>query len=350
MLKALEQITKESIYLTNYNGSLTWNSAKLLVPDEVKGAVVLDATASVNSVYKLFDKAVIWSPPEGVRNYQNVTLHVSTGHKVGKQSMVENAKEEAVKVEGFLSDLFKTQGDRHQALVVTHKDVEPVLINKVDPGKTVVGHWGAVQGRNKWKDCDTIMMWGLPYKPDFCTMNVYQVLQGPVSPTEADPETKAEMNQARRDLKMGWVMTDILQAFNRIRCRKTIDSEGNCPKAEGYILFKSKDEAEEILEVIQREMPGINIDRAWEFNGGTVKRRNRKSNAEAALISYFDTMDKGRWSKSDVQKFLGISQRKMNELVALAKDHGSTVGQVMIKAGVHIIQKGPRSPVYFDKP
>lgn len=131
---------------------------------------------------------------------------------------------------------------------------------------------------------------------------------------------------------------------------KEIDEQGNCPKAEGYILFKSKAEAEEVLSVIEREMPWINIDRAWEYNGGKVKKRNRKSNAEAAIISFFETMDRGRFSKSEVQKFLGISQKQMTRMVAQAKDPESTVSQAMAKAGVHLIQKGPRSPVYFDKP
>ena len=66
-------------------------------------------------------------------------------------------------------------------------------------------------------------------------------------------------------------------------------------------------------------------------------------------MRYFETMDRGRFSKSDVQKFLGISQRKMAELVALAKDSESTIGQAMAKAGVKLEAKGKGKATYFDK-
>src|SRR5205814_90630 len=83
--------------LSNWNwyakklASHTMNTARLIVPDDINGAVILDATASSNLIYKLFDSRVDIVPvPSKARTYGNVTLHVSWGHAVGKASMVRN--------------------------------------------------------------------------------------------------------------------------------------------------------------------------------------------------------------------------------------------------------------------
>ena len=271
VLKALEHMAKEFIYYANHNGKQTWNTARLLVPEDVKGAVVLDATANVNTIYELFDKAVVWTPPKDVRNYQNVTLHVSTGHKVGKESMSKDAQAVCRDLLSDLEGRFSKENDK--ALIVTHKDVEPVLMSYNPKFEMWTGHWGALQGRNIWKDCNRIVLFGMPYKPNVVSMNTYQAFKGPVSPDVAMPEEKEVMDRTREELKVGWLITDILQAFNRIQCRKVIDSEGNCPEAEGYILFKSQEEADRILPVIQQEMPGISIDWSWELETGKKKVR-----------------------------------------------------------------------------
>ena len=77
-LKSVGHILRAWAYYMKDGKYHILNNARLLVPEGVKGAVVLDATAAVNVVYQLFDKANVVQPPAGVRNYQNVTLHVST--------------------------------------------------------------------------------------------------------------------------------------------------------------------------------------------------------------------------------------------------------------------------------
>ncbi len=344
-LKSMEHLVKEFMYCANYNGKLTWNTARLLVPEDVKGAVVLDGTASTNTIYQLFDYAAPWSKPEGVRNYQNVTLHVSVGHKVGKQSMVENGQEVC---EQLLNDLNGRLNSDSKVLIVTHKDVEPILKTFKPDFQMETGHWGAIQGRNLWNDCDTVVIFGIPYKPEICSTNAYQALKGPIAPEEIDPDTLEQMKQAKRNLKMGWIISDIIQAFNRIRCRKTIDAEGNCPLAEGYIAFKSKDEAEEILNAIRKEMPGIKIDWTWEL--ATGEKRPKKSNFEEALRKYIETMSRGQYSKTDVAEYLGASPRTMDKLIDKAQNHESAINKAMTDNEVTLVTgKGRGNPTYFIK-
>jgi len=349
ILKALEHMAKQFVYYAHHNGNQTWNTARLLVPEDVKGAVVLDATAGINTIYELFDKAVVWSAPENVRNYQNVKLHVSTGHKVGKESMSKNPQSICRDLLSDLEGRFSEEDDK--ALIVTHKDVEPVLMSYNPKFEMETGHWGALQGRNMWQDCNKIVLFGMPYLPNVLTMNAYQVFKGPVSPDLATEDEKEHMDQTRAKLKRGWLITDIIQAFNRVQCRKVTDGEGNCEPTEGYVLFKSMDEAQQIIPVIEREMPGIEI--VWSSMMETSKKKKTRvsrSDAVDSFCKFLEVMDQGECSKTDVQNHLGLSPRKMDELVKQARDPESKVGQAMLENEVTLKQKRKGKSLIFNKP
>jgi hypothetical protein len=71
------------------------NSARCMIPDDAPCAVVLDATATTNGVYKLLPNMTVIEAPKGARCYANVHLHVSRGHKVGKGSLLTEARDGA---------------------------------------------------------------------------------------------------------------------------------------------------------------------------------------------------------------------------------------------------------------
>jgi len=162
-VRDLNNIFKSWRYYASAKARPTFNTARLLVPDKIKGAVVLDATASCDVLYKIFDRAYPIIPPPHSRNYQNVTLHVSKGHKVGKRYMRNNAKELSGQL---IAQLNEDLGEGRKVFFCTHKDVEPVLMTcdeKLNPGadKWMTGHWGYVDGSNKWRDCDTAVIFGI---------------------------------------------------------------------------------------------------------------------------------------------------------------------------------------------
>jgi hypothetical protein len=152
----------------------TLNTARLLVPDSVKGATVLDATASANVIYTLFDKAKVITPPKGVRSYKNVTLHVSRGHKVGKVHLRNSGGPDIAR----LMETLNAQLGSRKVFVVTHKDTEAKLQARPSSFELLTGHWGAVDGSNAWRDCDAAVIFGLPYRPDTWTANAFFALQG----------------------------------------------------------------------------------------------------------------------------------------------------------------------------
>jgi hypothetical protein len=331
-IKNLNNIFKSWRYYASNESKPTFNTARLLVPDDVKGAVVLDATASSDVIYKLFDQAVPITPPPHSRNYQNVTLHVSMGHKTGKRYMRNNAKELSGQL---IAQLNEELGEDRKVFICAHKDVEPVLITcdeKLNPkeNKWMTGHWGDVDGSNDYRDCDTAVIFGLPYRPDTWTANVFMALQGPQENEWFQDSSSREYEgyeDIRKALKNGQITTSIIQAINRVGCRKVIDDLGNCPKTDVYILLPKNELGDDILEGIRKLMPGIKI-KNWNYDS-ISRRKVRRSNHEPALIKYFETMDIGRIASSGLKNFLGIPPTTFERLVTKMKDKTTELYKAM---------------------
>ena len=63
------------------------------------------------------------------------------------------------------------------------------------------------------------------------------------------------IDDIQRGLQLSQITVSILQAINRIRCRRVIDEYGNCKSSKIYLLIPHGDDGEEILNGICNEMP-----------------------------------------------------------------------------------------------
>jgi predicted Rdx family selenoprotein len=332
-LKSLHSIFRSWVYYAKIDGRHTLNTARLLIPEGVKGAVVLDATASSNVLYEVFDDAEVIASPPGSRSYRNVTLHVSDGHRVGKGFMEENTQDVC---SGLVSDLNHRLAGR-KVLIITHKDVEPVLASFETAFDLSTAHWGKVDGSNEWRDCEAAVIFGLPYRPDTWPANVFMACQG-VRDSEWLNGTDRRFGRhrdIRRALKTGQMIVNVVQAINRARCRRVIDDQGNCPPTDVYIMLPKDHLAEEMLDGIKREMPGIVVVKDWDFIG--QKKRARRSNHEQALMKYIQNMETGSQAMGTIKRILGISQATMERLTASMKDPDSELAGVMADSGVQYV-------------
>ena len=345
-IRDLNNIIKSWIYYAHTEYQPTLNTARLLVPDNVQGAVVLDATASSNVLYDLFKPAEVISPPPGSRNYQNVTLHVSRGHKVGKRFMKNKAKELSRELIGELNERL---GENRKVFICTHKDVEPVLDSYEPRFNLMTGHWGAVDGSNDYRDCDTAVIFGLPYRPNTWSANVFMALEGPQATEwlqESDKRSWKGYEDIRKSLKNGQIITSIIQAINRVRCRKVTDPEGNCPDTDIYLMLPDDGIAEEILEGIKKEMPWIKT-REWNFS--SARRQVKRSNHESALSKFIINMNIGRQAISIVKKTLGMSSTTCETLIKKMRDERSDLYKAMTKVGAKYISEGPGKRAFIVK-
>lgn len=339
-LRDLHNIFRTWMYSTAGDGkdAYSFNSARLLVPPQVKGVVVLDATAGSNLMYEVFDDAMVVSPPPGTRSYRNVTLHVSRNHVTGKRQLTANAKKMS---QLLVEDLSERLSPDRKAFVVCHKMVEPVLSSFETPFDLSTGHWGAVDGSNQWQDRDTAVIFGLPHLPGAWAPNVFMAMQGPQA-TEwlRSSEARAfkRSSDIREALVVGQMTVSVVQAINRIRCRRVIDSEGNCPTSDVYIMLPKGSLGDALLEGIKREMPDIVVKEDWDIKAGKCKAR--RGNYDAALVLFAKAMRSGRVAVSNVKKELGIPARTFDRLAAKLKDEASDLYRLLVDAGVHYVIEG----------
>jgi hypothetical protein len=348
-LRQLDMIFRSWVYYAKVPGhGHTLNTARLLVPEEVKGAVVLDATATSNLIYQLFEHARVLPPPEGVRNYRNVTLHVSRGHKVGKVSM---RKEGDQLVSAVFDDLRGRLSPNRSVFAIGHEETEPKVLLQEAPFEVRAGHWNAITGSNAWRDCDVAVVIGLPYRPDTWTANTFMALQG-VQTTEwlrSNRRPFGDHEDIRGAIKRGQVVSDLAQAINRIRCRKVIDAEGNCPAADVYLLLPNGPEGNDILAGLVKLMVGIKVQ-PWTLAGApSAAKRGRKAGTNgirrqvAAAHAYLKAAMPGKTSKRELTSALHLSAKAWDALVASAAD----LLALGIDYRVEGVGRGARS--YFHK-
>jgi hypothetical protein len=155
------------------------------------------------------------------------------------------------------------------------------------------GHYGNVDGKNHWNDCNKFLLMGLPYRKPHHTANLLLGIRE-IEDRE-DYMSKDSTRKLRDVLHRKAVTADVIQAINRVRCRRTVDVEGNCLPVEGYLTLPRDKTGEDILSAIREEMPDVVIieHHDWSLTdtkrGRTVRgpdvkianalRRTAKSNA-----------------------------------------------------------------------
>ena len=62
---------------------------------------------------------------------------------------------------------------------VCHKAVKPLMAASAPKEfELLCGHWNNIDGANDYRDCEAVIMTGLPYLPDTWTANTFMALQG----------------------------------------------------------------------------------------------------------------------------------------------------------------------------
>ena len=163
VLTQVEAVMTQWAYYARRGNVHSINSASFLIPWDVPGPVVLDATANANFLWDLFGPmAHIVPTPSKVRDYSTVTLHIARAKGVGKTTMVPNIK---TRFPRLLHSLESELGSDRSVFLCMHKDAEHVALSYAHPfARFDVGHWGAVDGRNDWATHDAAVIFGLPYR------------------------------------------------------------------------------------------------------------------------------------------------------------------------------------------
>jgi hypothetical protein len=296
----------------------TLQTSRLIVPEGMKGAVVLDATASTNLAYELYPLATVAKPVANVRTYKNVTIHVKRGH-TGKIAARENADERLP----AMFDYFNERITGKDALFICHKDVEAKALAHATTFKLNVCHWGMLDGSNEWRDCDTAILYDLHHRPHGWAISTYFALQG--VQTDDWLNSRVRNYGDHKDVVAAMVdlqtITDLLQAVNRIRCRRVIDGQGNCPEADIYVTVPVGDRGNTILDKLKKHMPGIVICQ-WDIStqAHTRKARSDGGKFKTTLYNYLRIVPSGRYLIQTLMDDLAIKASTMKRIIKDGKE------------------------------
>jgi hypothetical protein len=319
VLKDIEAVLSRFAWYQKQGKFHSLNSSRLIIPEGLLAPCVLDATANQQMLWQLLeDRAQLVPIPVGSRNYKNVKLFIATLRDTGKNATNEKAATRFPKILKYLQD---NDGVNRKVLFVTHKDsTHHALQYKPDLKEFYVGHWGALDGKNEWKQCDTVVIASLLFRPTTFGTNIFLAAQGDQPREWFDRPSWRDYTNIKETIEAKQIANDVIQAINRIVCRTVNDVEGNCPNAEVYLVLPTDAKGDQILSAIEAEMPGIEVCPWKGALDDEAKAVIRRGSSHEALINLIENLPYGDIPMSLVKSEVGLSLHNFKKLGATLKD------------------------------
>ncbi|NSL72448.1 hypothetical protein C6Y62_11575 [Hyphomicrobium sulfonivorans] len=337
-LKDCEAIMRRWAYYYRKGKDDTFNSSQLLIPPGLPGPVVLDATASQNFSWRLLGtRANIAAIPTGTRNYANVKIHVARGNGVGKGKMTEKGK---VRIPRLIANLEQQLTPDRKLLLCVHKNIEHIALNCSPKFDTYsLTHWGAVDGKNDWNDHDAVVIFGLQYRDTAWATNTFFALQGLQDNSWLEQPSWGAYRDVRQEMLRRQIAVSVIQAVNRVRCRRVIDAEGNCPPTDVFIVLPRGSDGDAILEHLEEEMPGA-VTVSWNFEMDGPCERVRRGSSHEALLAFMGNRQPGETPMSLIRSELELSQSAEKDLRCVLRDDDHDLTKALAHRGVRYVTTG----------
>lgn len=317
----LDMIAHDSIYV-RLGSSRGLHKGRLSLPAQVKNAVILDATAGQDSIYDLLGKFIDIHPlPAGIRNYKNVNLNIMYGIAVGRDALKKKPSGYFLSLANLLSPSIVDKRTLFCVHLASEKQF--ALVKETYP-KAKVAHWNAIDGKNDWEKYEAVVLCGLPFIGRVnaeCAVIAAQTWHGKSGgaydprPMIIDEETMScDFEDIYEDADTGYershIVVSLIQAINRVRCRQSIDSEGNCAPTNVYLFLHRKGGVLEryILNSIRQAMPNINVS---EVDIPEVLTTEKLSKKEMLVIAFFMKKEAGTYALKDIYQEIGVLQRTL---------------------------------------
>jgi len=132
----------------------------------------------------------------------------------------------------------------------------------------------------------------------------------------------------------------VIQAINRVCCRRVIDAQGRCPTANIYVVLPADWKGDAILQDIRADMPNIR-EVAWDFQmDGPKVRKARAGTSHDALIKLMANWLPGETSLPYVQRELGLAPLKLKKLKAALSNPNHPTTTALREIGVCYVVRG----------
>lgn len=342
-LAAIKRIGR--CWISQRKGRMRLHSSRLLLDTHLSCGVILDATASIDLTYEMLGDRVAMLPrPKQMRSYKNVTIHISRPHHVGKDHLSKHAATEWPALAKQLS----TKLTQSNALVVTQKAIRKIIAHKQSRGIQHIGHWGDLDGKNNWHECDAVVLFGLPYPDDIMPTNIFHACTGQWSDQWFEGKREyGDHSDAKAAIKYGYIVRSVVQAINRVQCRTIIDNEGNCAETDVFILLPRGVVGDAVIAAIRSEMPDA---RLVQWNAMPMQRPSLTRN-EQQLVSEVRSIAPGdACTATQIIERLAITNRTFERMSAKLRKPHSALAQALSTSRVTFrCNRGRGNEAHFIK-
>ncbi|MGX0966760.1 hypothetical protein AB7M63_007209 [Bradyrhizobium japonicum] len=333
-------------WLSQRRSRIRLHSSRLLLNTNRPCGVILDATASIDRTYDLLgDRVAILPRPKNMRTYKNVRVHISRPHRVGKEHIARHATTEWPTL---VKQIARKVSVNSKILAITHKSTRSLLKHRIPCREQYSAHWHNLDGKNEWREADTVLLYGLPYPDDISPTDTFHACTELWSADWFDGNrTYAGHSNIKAALKHGSIARSAVQAINRARCRIIIDDQGNCEPTDVFILLPRGAVGELIETAIQAEMPDVAL-LPWS---ALPVRPTLITPSEKELVDELKSIRQHDvYTKTRVIDRLGITSRTFDRMSATLRKPGSPLAQELAAIGVAFhCTKGRGKVTYFIK-
>ena len=319
-------------------------------------AAVLDATALVNPEYEMRANngkdMKIFSKNDS-RDYCSVNLNVCEAKEL-KQSKTElynipkNTKTIDVICDEYLSIIGDIAKPDDKLLVVTYRDLASIFESRSPYPNVKFIYWGSAdaRGSNEFSDFNKAMAIGWFRRPQHVYVGAVMAINKIQDYASLTGSVWSDANY----LKDRLIADDMIQFFNRVRCRIAIDKNGNCEPVELYMFSGGNERIKDIITAsVSEEMKNISITGWHPKLSGKIKRKPKKADQRAeTVIRYLrGQMDKhSEILASIVREDLGISSQQFTQVMK-----SEYFESMLIEESIDIVGAGgKRNPMRFILP
>jgi len=322
-------------------------TARMLVPPA--RSVTLDATGALSPVHVGRPDLFEIIEPAPTRSYWPVTVRVArTPRGTGKEPMERFA---TPITKGVLTSLQKHYGaharDR-RVLFVTHKVAAAkvlALVARAGFAEAHVAHWNALDGRNDWRDCDTVVILSHPYRDPAADVNAVRAIGGSTNATPDILDGTRAVREAR-------VAAANAQALGRTQMRKMLSSTGECPPVDVWIrapAARRPMDTDTVLTAIARTLPGLRFAE-WDLDerGDNDDPRRRGAKGDARLLEIAARLTVGE-SVGLSTGLVGATKGAYQRLLLAARTAGNPLQVKLARLGCAVKPGRPRHPATLTK-
>ena len=330
-LQAVENfVNRWMVYHHHYVHGDTLNQTRLIFPADIPAPVVLDATAEESVLWHLLghERVRIVDIPRGSRSYANMTLHIAKADRLGLSTMrrLDVAQD---RITQLVSSLPPIDG---KTLLVLHQDAESLAQAMRKPWLSTA-HYGRIDGRNDWNDHTCVVILGLDYRDRTWVNGLFAALEDYKGSGPRIGEVIQQTDETYKEMDRRQLAVSIIQALNRIRCRKVVDAEGNCAPCKAYLFLPDNDTGRAIRQAIGKEMPGLVI-RDWDFQLDPPSRSIRKGSGHARLLEFMRAALAGETNLRDWADGVGLSGKALKHLRHTLNDPEHDLTKSLAEIGV----------------